>query len=218
MAHDAPIEPQMMLYYHDAGLIAEETIRPFDAHRDGSLFGEGGAALVVETEESASRRGAECLGEVLGHGVATEALGPLALRADGEGLARAIELALENSRLQPADVGMIVAHANGTPQSDASEAAAIQRVFGNDAPPVTGFKWAFGHLIAASGAIETVMAIIALREGRVPGVATLSELDPAFAHLPVSSEDQAPRSQVALVISRGFGSINAALLVRAPVS
>lgn len=217
VAHDAPIEPQMMLYYHNAGLIAEEMIRPFDANRDGSLFGEGGAGLVLETEASANARGAEIMGEILGNGVATEALGPLALREDGQGLARAMTLAIEDSGLVPADVGMIVAHANGTPQSDASEAAAIRSVFGNDAPPITGFKWSFGHLIAASGTIETVLAMLALRARRVPRIATLDTLDPEFADLPVSNEDCSPRNDVALVVSRGFGGINAAVVVRAPL-
>jgi len=217
VGHDAPIEPQMMLYYHNAGLIAEEAIRPFDASRDGSLFGEGGAALVIETEASATARGAEVMGEILGSGVGTEALGPLALRADGDGLARAMTLALEDSGLTPADIGMIVAHANGTRQSDASEAAAIQRVFGDETPPVTGFKWAIGHLIAASGAIETVLAMLSLRARRVPGVATLDNLDPEFSNLPVSRQEQIPRSNVALVVSRGFGGINTALVVRAPL-
>ena len=87
----------------------------------------------------------------------------------------------------PTDVGMIVAHANGTRQSDASEAAALLRVFRREPPPVTGFKWAFGHLIAASGIIETVVALSALRARTVPGIATFSELDPACAGLPVSS-------------------------------
>ena len=72
VGHDAPIEPQMVLYYHDVGLLARDTIRPFDARRDGSLFGEGAAALALETEASARQRGAAILGEVLGGGAATD--------------------------------------------------------------------------------------------------------------------------------------------------
>jgi len=110
---------------------------------------------------------------------------------------------------------VIVAHGNGTPQSDASEAAAILRVFGTTAPPVTAFKWAFGDSLAASGILDAVMALVALRRGVVPGVATLRELDPDLRNLPVSAGPQAPRSDVALVLNRGFGGSNTALLLRA---
>lgn len=218
VAHDAPIEPQALLYYHQIGLIAEEVIRPFDESRDGSLFGEGGAALMLEKETSAIERKATVLGEILGGGVASDGLGFFALREDGGGLVGAIENALDESGLSPGEVGMVVAHGNGTRASDASEAAAIRYIFGGAPPPVTAFKWAFGHLIAASGAIETVLALLALRDGRVPGIATLDRIDSACAGLPISNEAQSPRSDVALVLSRAFGGVSAVLLVRAPSS
>lgn len=80
---------------------------------------------------------------------------------------------------------------------------------------MTGFKWAFGHLIAASGMLDTVLALEALRARSVPGIATLREIDPAIGRLPVSAREQAPRGDVALVVSRGFGGTNAALVLRA---
>jgi 3-oxoacyl-[acyl-carrier-protein] synthase-1 len=215
VGHETPIEPQMVLYYYRMGLLASETLRPFDAARDGSQFGEGAGALVLETEASAASRSAPVLGEVLGSGYATEGQGLLAIRADGDGPARAMAQALDDAGLQAADVGMIVAHANGTPQSDVSEAAAIRAVFGSAAPPVTGFKWAFGHLIAAAGIIEAVIALAALKAGIVPGIATLRALDPACDGLPVSAGAQVPRSNIALILCRGFAGTNAALLVRA---
>jgi 3-oxoacyl-[acyl-carrier-protein] synthase-1 len=216
VGHDASIEPQMILYYHRVGLLSEDTVRPFDAARSGSTMGEGAAALVLETEASATRRGATILGEVLGSGYGSDGLGLLPIRDDGDGLARAIAGGLEKSGLRPADVGVIVAHANGTRQSDASEARAIRAVFGTAPPPVTGFKWAFGHLLAASGIIEAAVAFAALREGSVPGIANLRELDPDCAGIPVSAKPQSARSDVALVLSRGFGGTNAALLIRVP--
>jgi 3-oxoacyl-[acyl-carrier-protein] synthase-1 len=214
VGHETPIEPQMVLYYYRMGLLASETLRPFDVARDGSQFGEGAGALVLETEASAASRSAPVLGEVLGSGYATEGQGLLAIRADGDGPARAMAQALDDAGLQAADVGMIVAHANGTPQSDVSEAAAIRAVFGSAAPPVTGFKWAFGHLIAAAGIIEAVIALAALKAGIVPGIATLRALDPACDGLPVSAGAQVPRSNIALILCRGFAGTNAALLVR----
>jgi len=214
VGHETPIEPQMVLYYYRMGLLASETLRPFDVARDGSQFGEGAGALVLETEASALIRSAPVLGEVLGSGYATEGQGLLAIRADGDGPARAMAQALDDARLRAADVGMIVAHANGTPQSDVSEALAIRAVFGDASPPVTGFKWAFGHLIAAAGIIEAVIALAALKKNVVPGIATLCTVDPACHGLPVSAEAQVPRSNIAMILCRGFSGTNAALLVR----
>jgi 3-oxoacyl-[acyl-carrier-protein] synthase-1 len=215
VGHDAPVEPQAVIYFHELGLLARDTIRSFDAGRDGSLFGEGAGALVVETRAMAEQRAAPILGELLGSGCANDSQGLLAVDDEGEALADAIRLALDDARLRPTDVGMIVAHANGTRQSDVSEAAALMRVFRREPPPVTGFKWAFGHLIAASGIIETVAALSALHARTVPGIPTLRELDPACAGLPVSPAASTPRTDVALVISRGFGGTNAVLLLRA---
>jgi len=214
VGHETPIEPQMVLYYHRLGLLATEVLRPFDARHDGSLFGEGAGALVLDTAASAAARNAPALGEILGGGYACEAQGLAAIRDDGDGLARAIVQALDGAHLAPADIGMIVAHANGTPQSDLSEAAAIRRVFGASIPPVTGFKWAIGHTIAAAGILEAALALTALARGIVPGIANLEELDPACAELPVSARAQTPRSKVALILGRGFAGTDAALVVR----
>ncbi len=215
VGHDAPIEPQMVLYYHRLGLLASQALRPFDARHDGSLFGEGAGALMLETEASAAGRNATVHGEVLGGGYACEGEGLVAIRDDGDGVARAIREALADAGLAPADVGMIVAHGNGTRASDNSEAAAIRAVFGSDAPPVTAFKWAFGHLIAAAGIVDAALALAALKRHEVPGVATLARLDDECAGLPVSAAPQLPRSDVALILSRGFAGTDAALLVRA---
>ncbi|GMU72987.1 MAG: 3-oxoacyl-[acyl-carrier-protein] synthase 2 [Burkholderiales bacterium] len=213
IGHDPPIEPQNVFYYHGAGLLAKSSLRPFDASRDGSLMGEGAGAVVVETAESAERRGAPVLARVLGAGHATESEGLLAIRDDGDGPARAIRAALDSAGVSAGEVGMIVAHGNGTPASDRSEARGILDVFGAHAPPVTAFKWAIGHLIAAAGAIETVLAIEALGRGVVPGIPVLERIDPEFAALPVARETRTSRSGIALVLSRGFGGTDAALVV-----
>jgi len=216
VGHDALIEPQMVLYYHQCGLLTQDTIRPFDARRSGSVFGEGAGALVLETQRAAKDRNATVVGEVLAGGCAAEALGLLAIRDDGNGLERAIREALVNSKMAPDDIGMIVAHGNGTPQSDASEAAAIRSVFGDGdkAPPATAFKWSIGHLIAGAGIVETVLALGCLRQGVVPGVATLSNPDPQCAGVRVMAGEQKPRNNTALILCRGFAGTNAALIVR----
>jgi 3-oxoacyl-[acyl-carrier-protein] synthase-1 len=215
VGHDSPIEPEAMLYWHALGLLATDAIRPFDTARSGTLLGEGAAALVLETASAARARSAKVRGEFLGSSCVAEGEGLLSIRPDGDGLVRAIVMALEDADIGPADVGMIVAHGNGTPPSDASEATAIRHIFGTRPPPTTAFKWAFGHLMAASAILDTVLALHSLRHSDVPGIATLRELDPACATLAVSTKAQPPRSDVALVLGRGFAGTNAALLLRA---
>jgi len=215
IGHDAPIEPQTLLYLDRVGLISDDLLRPFDECHNGCLLGEGAASLVLETEASARERGASILGEYLGGGDASEGEGIFAVREDGDGLSRAIECALADAGLKPADVGMIVAHANGTQGSDGSEAAALLRVFGDDMPPVTGFKWSIGHLFAASGAIDVALGLEACRRNFVPGIATLDQLAPSCTGLNVSKKNRPARSDIVLVLCRGFAGTNAAVLLRA---
>ena len=215
VGHDTPLEPETVLHYDRLRLMSPRGLQPFDLERSGTVFGEGAAAVVLETMGAAQARQAVILGEFLGSGCATEATGILDVRPDGDGLSRAIQIALADAGLSPDAVGMIVAHGNGTRASDASEVQALRRVFGNKLPPVTGFKWAFGHLIAACGTLDVVLALLALRLGLVPGIHTLNYLDPEFGSFPVSRAPQRPRSDTALVLCRGFGGMNVALLVRA---
>lgn len=214
IGHDAPVEPQRMHYYGGAGLLTDDAVRPFDATRSGCVLGEGAAALVLETRAAADARGAPVCGAYLGGGCASEGEGLLPVRADGDGLARAIEMALADARLAPDAIGMIVAHGNATGDGDASEAAALRRVFGDHVPPVTATKWAFGHLLAAAASIDVVLALSALRAGVVPGIATFTRLAADCAPLAVSSGSQRPRSDVALILCRGFGGTNAAVIVQ----
>jgi 3-oxoacyl-(acyl-carrier-protein) synthase len=198
--------------------MSPHALRPFDWDRSGTVFGEGAAAVILETMADANARRTSILGEFLGSGCATEAGGILDVRPDGDGLSRAIQVALADAGISPDAVGMIVAHGNGTRASDASEVQALRRVFGNNLPPVTGFKWAYGHLIAASGTLDLLMALSALRLGIVPGLPTLNSLDREFGAFPVSRAPQKPRSNIALVLCRGFGAMNVALLVLANAS
>ena len=214
IGHETPIEPQNVLFYHRCGLLATGRLRPFDRARTGSLFGEGAGALALETEDAARARNAPVVGEVLGGGSVGDALGLLAISDDGDGVVRAIEAALADARVHARDIGMIVAHGNGTVQSDATEAAALRHVFGDQCPPVTAFKWALGHLIAAAGILETTLALAAIRRQTVPGIATLDSIAPECAGLPLSRAAQRPRGDIALIVCRGFAGTDAALVVR----
>lgn len=215
IGHDSPFEPETVFHYHQLGLLSDDTLRPFDRDRRGTVFGEGAAAVVLEKSDDAKSRGAKILGEFLGSGCVNEATGILDVRPDGDGVNRAIEIALADAKISRGEIGMIVAHGNGTRASDASEATGIRRVFGDKIPPVTGFKWACGHLIAASGITDLVLTLAALQKKIVPGIATLNSPDPEIAPLPISQAAQTPHGDCALVICRGFGGMNVALVVRA---
>ncbi len=214
IGHDTPFEPETLFHYQRLGLMSPDTVRPFDRERSGTVFGEGAAAVMLEPLEDARARGAAIFGEFLGSGCTSEATGVLDLRPDGDGLSRAIELALKDAGVPASAVGMIVAHGNGTRASDASEVRALRRVFDNEVPPVTGLKWAYGHLIAASGILDLVVALTALNQRTVPGIPTLNTLDPEFGTSPISRGPQPARSDIALILCRGFGGMNVALVVR----
>jgi 3-oxoacyl-[acyl-carrier-protein] synthase-1 len=214
VGHEAPVEAQTILYYQKAGLLTEASLTPFDAHRSGSLLGEGGAALVLETEQAAAERSAPIHGTILGKGCSSEAQGLLPVRLDGDGIVRAIHLALEQAGLEARQIGMIVCHGNGTKTSDHSEGVAIRTVFGAGTPPITCFKWAFGHPLSASGSIDTVLALTALERGIVPGIASLKAVDPALQDLRIATTAMQPVADTALILSRGFGGQNTALIVR----
>lgn len=215
ISHDAPIEPQTLQYLDRVGLISHHAISPFDVAHDGCLLGEGAASFVLETEASAAARGATVLAEYLGGGDASEGEGIFSIRSDGDGLFRAIEAALLDAGLSAADVGMVVTHGNGTEESDRSEAAALVRAFGDDMPPVTAFKWSYGHSFATSGLLDAVVGLEACRQNVVPGIASLKELATGCTGLNVSAQTRVPRSNIVLILCRGFAGTNAALLLRA---
>jgi 3-oxoacyl-[acyl-carrier-protein] synthase-1 len=214
IGHDTALDPETVHRYTRLGLLAGDALRPFDRDRAGTVLGEGAAAVTLEKAGDAAARGATAYAELLGSGCVTEAAGVLDLCPDGDGVKRAIELALTDARVSAADIGAIIAHGNGTPASDASEVTGLRAVFGAALPPVTAFKWALGHTIAASGILDLVVAIAALRRGVVPGIPTLRQLDPALAPLPVSVTVQTPRSDLALLVCRGFGGVNVATILR----
>jgi 3-oxoacyl-[acyl-carrier-protein] synthase I len=216
VAHDTPVEPQSLVYYDALGLLTKSQPRPFDFRHDGIALGDGAAAMVLETRASAERRGAPILGAILGVGFASEAAGLLAIRPDGEGPARAIEQALGAANLAADEIGAVIAHGNGSPNSDNSEAAALARVFGSRHPPTTSFKWAYGHLLAAAGMIDTVIALECLKRRELPGIGAFEKPSDASAPLKLSRTAQSLRSARSLVLSRGFGSFNSAVIVSAP--
>jgi 3-oxoacyl-[acyl-carrier-protein] synthase-1 len=214
VGHDTALDPETVYRYAQLGLLAGDALRPFDRDRAGTVLGEGAAAVVLERASAAATRGATIWGEILGSGCVSEAAGVLDVRPDGDGVRRATQLALHEAGVATTEIGAIIAHGNGTAASDASEVAGLRAVFGETLPPLTAFKWAIGHSIAASGLLDLVIGLAVLRRGVVPGIPTLRQLDPTLTPLPVSREPQTLRGDLALLLCRGFGGINVATVLR----
>ena len=149
-------------------ILDTEPCRPFDATRNGLNLGEGAAYLVLETEESARRRGVKAQAVLSGYGNACDAFHQTASSPDGEGAYRAMKEALELAGIQPSEIDYINAHGTGTPNNDASESHAMMRLFGDIVPPVSSTKPFTGHTTSASGSIEAVFCILALQHGFLP--------------------------------------------------
>ena len=149
-------------------ILDRERCRPFDKTRAGLNLGEGAAYLVLESEASAVKRGAEILGVLSGVGNACDAYHQTASSEDGEGAYRAMTQALADAGVAPEQVGYVNAHGTGTPNNDASESAALRRVFGGNLPPVSSTKSYTGHTTSASGSIEAAFCLFAMRGGFLP--------------------------------------------------
>ena len=142
--------------------------RPFDATRAGLNLGEGAAYLVLETEESAKRRGVKAQALLSGYGNACDAFHQTASSPDGEGAYRAMKEALQLADIQPSEIDYINAHGTGTPNNDLSESQAVIRLFGENMPPMSSTKPFTGHTTSASGSIEAAFCILALQHGFLP--------------------------------------------------
>lgn len=190
----------------------ERASRPFDADRNGFISGEGAAILVLESAEHAVGRGAAVLGELVGYGNAADAYDMVHPAPEGEGLARAMSLALKDACLKPADIGYINAHGTSTPLNDAHETMAIKRMFGDAAPPVSSTKSMTGHLLGAAGSLEAVYSILALRDNILPPTTNYETPDPQCDLDYVPNTPRPATIQYALSNNSGFGGHNTGLI------
>jgi 3-oxoacyl-[acyl-carrier-protein] synthase II len=192
----------------------ERASRPFDKGRDGFVLGEGAAALVLERAGSARARGAHVHARLAGAGATADGYDLVAPHPEGEGAARAITAALRDAGLSPADIGHVNAHATSTPVGDTAEAGAIRSAVGEHTI-VSATKSQTGHLLGAAGALESVFAILALRDQVVPATVNLDDPDddPAVQALDIVRHEPRKATLTAAVNdSFGFGGHNLALV------
>ncbi|MFV9634490.1 KasA/KasB family beta-ketoacyl-ACP synthase [Mycobacterium neumannii] len=186
--------------------------RPFDKDRDGMVFGEGGALMLIETEEHAKARGAQPLARLMGASMTSDAYDITEPDPDGERASDAIARAIELAGLSPTDIDHINANATGTVHGDLAEAKAIRKALGDHSPAVYAPKAALGHSLGSAGAIEAVLTVQALRDGLVPPTLNLKDLDPQIDLDVVAESPRRADYRYAVTNSFGLGGYNVSLV------
>jgi beta-ketoacyl-acyl-carrier-protein synthase II len=192
------------------------TPQPFDKNRDGLVMGEGAAVLVLERESSAKKRGANILAELAGYGATADAFHVTAPHEQGAGGAAAMRMALNSAQANDNELGYINAHGTGTPLNDQSETRAVKAAFGERAYqiPISSTKSMTGHMMGATGALEVIFCVKAVREGVLPPTIHYETPDPEcdLDYIP----NQAREKKITLAISNafGFGGHNSVLAIR----
>ena len=184
--------------------------RPFDRDRNGFVFGEGGAMMVIETEEHAKARGANILARIMGASVTSDGFHIVAPDPNGEQAGYAMTRSLQLAGLQPSDIDHINAHATGTSVGDVAEGVAINNAMKGHKPAVYAPKSALGHSVGAVGAVESILTVFALRDGIVPPTLNLKNLDPEIDLDVVAGEPRTGDYKYAINNSFGFGGHNVA--------
>ncbi|MER5866281.1 beta-ketoacyl synthase N-terminal-like domain-containing protein [Kitasatospora sp. NPDC002040] len=212
------VEPGVFAAF-DAGraLARDGELRPFSTGRSGTLLGDAAAAVVVEADTAAERRGALPLARLAGWGRAGDAYHVCRPRPDGDGVARATRSALARAGVDPSELGYLNANGTGSPMSDLAEARALREVFGDALAelPVSSSKSVHGHALEASALLELVVTIAALDSERLPVNAGWLGPDPEIGLNLVLAGPDRPRPRYALSLNSAFGGANTALLVAA---
>lgn len=188
--------------------------RPFDLERDGFVIGEGGGAVVLETEEHALERGAPVLASLRGWGNTLDAWHITAPDPEGAGAAACMRAALNKAGLDPSEIDYINAHGTSTQLGDKAETAAVKSVFGSaNPPPMSSTKGATGHLMGAGGLVELIACVKSLQEGILPPTLNLENPDPEcdLDYIPKTARKKTAR--LAMSNSLGFGGQNSSLIV-----
>src|SRR4051812_3760940 len=192
--------------------------RPFDNERDGLVMGEAAAVLVLEELEHATARGAKIYAELVGYGMSSDAAHMTEPDPTGESPARAMTMALDDTGVDPTEVGYVNAHATSTPLGDAAETKVIKNAFGEEnarRTPISSTKGATGHCFGAAGAVEAVFTTLAIVDKKAPPTINFDERDPDcdLDYVPNVPRDM-PDLNIAVSNSFGFGGHNASLVIR----
>ncbi len=189
--------------------------RPFEKTREGFVMSEGGAALVLESLESARARGAKVLGLVLGCGERADSFHRTRSNPDGGAIIGAMRAAIEDAGLEPGQIDYVNAHGTGTPENDKMETLGMRAVFGDSPPPISSNKSMIGHTLSAAGAIEAVFSLLTIRDQRLPPTINHETPDPAIPLDVVPNVARDAKVERVLSNSFGFGGQNVCLVLGA---
>jgi beta-ketoacyl ACP synthase len=185
--------------------------RPFDVDRDGFVFGEAAALMVIETEEHAKARGANILARLMGASITSDGFHMVAPDPNGERAGHAMTRAIQMADLTPNDIDHVNAHATGTQVGDVAESRAINKALGSKKAAVYAPKSALGHSVGAVGAVESILTVLALRDQVIPPTLNLINLDPEIDLDVVAGKPRPGNYRYAINNSFGFGGHNVAL-------
>lgn len=195
---------------------SSDASRPWDVKRDGFVATGGAAVLILESPQYARHRGAKPLARLSGWGQGSDGLDKTASHPDGAGLARAMQLAMRDAGITPAQIDYINAHATSTKVGDISEARAIATACGNLPIPVSSTKGQTGHSLSMAGALEAAFCTLCIAHDFYPGNAHLEQPDLACAHLNLPTQSRSMALHTVLSNSSGFGGANVALILQKP--
>ena len=200
--------------FNSLRLVDPEYCKPFDKRRQGLSLGEGAGILILEEMNHALSRGAHIVGEILGYGICADAYHLTAPEPHGEGIARAIAMALQNAGVDPSDVDYINAHGTGTISNDVAETNGIKKVFGSKAKsiPISSIKSMVGHCLGSAGAIEAISTLLSIREGTIPPTIHYRVPDPSCDLDYTPNEALRRKVNIAISNSFAFGGNNVCLV------
>lgn len=215
---DVLVDPLMVMGFSLLGALStrneapEKASRPFDLERDGFVLGEGAGFLILEEVDVAKSRGADILGKLSGFGCSSNAYRITDSPPDGRGAAQSMTAALHDAQLRPEQIGYINAHGTSTKMNDTSETRGIIQAVGSNTP-VSSTKSMMGHLVAACGAVETIVSLQSIRTGILPPTRNLEHIDPecALTHIPNHAREE--HIEHAISNAFGFGGSNGTVVV-----
>lgn len=217
MGGEASICPTMVQSLYKTGALSPDgASRPFDKNRNGFVPGEGGAAIILETKESAQKRGAKPLARLLGCANNNDAFNAVQPEPNGEGAGECIKLALQSAGIDAKDVDYINAHGTATPMGDMAEANAIHHAFGSLNPFVSSTKGATGHMMGAGGIAELIACIKAVETGIVPANTGCADVDSSLGLNVVTGPNFKADINIALSNAMGFGGQNSCVIIGRP--